>query len=230
MILNIKQTAMLILLAASISAGRAEVHVFTNDKGQRITAEYQYSTATHVTVKLQRNDKMYTIPLASLSAFDREFVQSVRGTDEEEEKKRRAAEDKIAAADLAARKIVNFCNNKMGQQVGNGECWTLAHVAFTSLELPRQGQRIWGRKLDINIEHPRPGDILELESAQFSDGSRTGPNHTAIVIERTGRGVVKVAQQNWAGKKFVHSYQFDLKKLSSGKLMVYRYEGPPAKD
>src|SRR5436190_5805959 len=59
-------------------------------------------------------------------------------------------------------KLVEYCKGKKGQQVGNGECWTLADEAFKAHALQRPGGalRVWGRVVDPKKERPEPGDIV----------------------------------------------------------------------
>jgi hypothetical protein len=124
---------------------------------------------------------------------------------------------------MVAAKIVAYCKSKMGQQVGNGECWTLADECFKSCRLSRPGSDIyvWGRLLNLKKEKPQPGDILQCVSATFSNGATTAPQHTAIV---TGfeDGKVVIVHQNWGDSKLVQGFQLDLAGLVSGELKFYR--------
>ncbi|MDB4728756.1 hypothetical protein OAF67_00515 [Akkermansiaceae bacterium] len=70
-----------------------------------------------------------------------------------------------------------------------------------------------------------PGDVLELKAAKFSNGQKSGPEHTAIIMKQGRRkGQMTVYHQNW-GKpgKIVSELDFDLKELQSGEAIVYRY-------
>lgn len=66
---------------------------------------------------------------------------------------------------------------------------------------------------------------MEYKNARFSDGSRTGENHTAVV---TGlgkkRGSLLISEQNWNGVKKVREVEFDPATLTSGEMMFYRPE------
>ncbi len=121
--------------------------------------------------------------------------------------------------------ITKFCKSKLGKQVGNGECWTLADEAFKACGLKRPGadMRVWGKIVDHKKEKLQPGDIVEFRSARFSDGGFTAPEHTAVVVKGGKRSIV-VAEQNWGGNKTVHERAMDLGGLVSGTLIIYRPE------
>jgi hypothetical protein len=219
------RTRALVLLAAflPLAAHGVVEHDFTDVQGRKMSAEIIGATETTVRVKM-RNGQQATIDLAKLSEADQAHVASWRDehADElgrmalEEENRRRAVE--------LPRKLVAFCKAKMGKQVGNGECWTLADEAFKACGLERPGKdpRVWGRLLDLKTEKIEDGDIVEYVSASFSDGSRTGPGHTAVVIEGGRRERAIIADQNWGGKKTVRKSIFDSGTLIEGEVMVYR--------
>jgi hypothetical protein len=122
-----------------------------------------------------------------------------------------------------APKIASYCLAQKGRIVGNGECWTLANEAFKSSGARRPGSdvRVWGRVVDPTQEDLKPGDILEIESARFLDGTITGPNHTVVVVRGGSQESFGIAEQNW-GRKSVRVREFNLKSLVSGKVKVYR--------
>ena len=120
-------------------------------------------------------------------------------------------------------KIAAYCMEHSGKTVGNGECWTLANEAFKAAGAKRPGGdlRVWGREVNTAKESLKPGDILEFQSAKFSDGFRTGPAHTAVVVKGGSRESITIAEQNW-GKRNTRIRTMDLTKLTSGKARVYR--------
>jgi hypothetical protein len=122
------------------------------------------------------------------------------------------------------RKVVNYCKENMGKQIGNGECWTLADEAFKACAIRRPGAeiRVWGRVVDPKKERPQPGDIVEFRAVEFSDGSKTGPEHTAVIIKVQGRERFTVAQQNWGGHKTVRDQQMNIDRLKGGQVIIYR--------
>ena len=171
-------------------------------------------------VGVRRNDgQKFVLMLDKLSDDDRTWLKA---------KENAAAAKEQAAAVQAA--IVKWCKSQNGQQVGNGECWTLANEAFKNCGAKRPGGdlRGWGRKLDFPKEKPQPGDIVEYRKASFSNGSRTGEKHTAVV---TGLGKKKgsllISEQNWNGVKKVREVEFDPATLTSGEMMFYRPETNP---
>ncbi|MEM7383792.1 MAG: hypothetical protein AAF514_02510, partial [Verrucomicrobiota bacterium] len=199
--------------------------VYTNSDGKEIEADYVSSSDTHVTLKLKRNGKDYTFPIAQLSKADQAYVVEVRASLEKEEQQKASAEARIAAAAAAAEKISGFAEENLGKKVGDGECWTLADEAFRAAGVQRPGSdsRVWGREVNWKKEKARPGDILELESAHFSNGARSAEKHTAIIIKCRRKGVLTVCHQNWGGKE-VTRMEFNLKGMTSGRATIYRYE------
>ncbi|HEX4608944.1 MAG TPA: hypothetical protein VH092_12125 [Urbifossiella sp.] len=108
-------------------------------------------------------------------------------------------------------KVLDFAKKKIGEQVGDGECWALANEAVLAAggksspgytDFPAQGDYVWGDlvfgvtakdgkqtedavvgKLKVS-----PGDIVQFRDAKFT-GPRPGggsytstaPHHTAVV-------------------------------------------------
>lgn len=122
-----------------------------------------------------------------------------------------------------APRIAAFCGSKSGQQVGNGECWTLADEAFRSAGARRPGidPRVWGRTVNAAKEGLKPGDVIEFQSARFPDGTVTGAAHTAVVVKGGSWEKFTIAEQNW-GRKTVRVREMNLKARLSGKVTVYR--------
>ena len=120
-------------------------------------------------------------------------------------------------------RISAYCVKHVGQKVGNGECWTLADESFKSAGAVRPGSdmRVWGRVVNPARESLKPGDVVEFESARFSDGIITGSAHTAVVVSGGSPRQFSIAEQNW-GKKTVRIREMDLTKLVSGKVVVFR--------
>ena len=207
----------IIPLVVSLVLSHAEVHEFTDDQGRKLKAEVLETGPGWIKVRRPDGHK-FTLTLDKLSAADRTWV--------EEQRKKREAEAAAAkrAIEVPA-KIVAYCKGQVGKQVGNGECWTLADECFKSCGLKRPGSdmRAWGRKLDLSKEKPQPGDIAEYRSAKFSNGSMSGPEHTAVVTGLAKKkGVLIIAEQNWGGVKKVHETELDPAGLVSGELMFYR--------
>lgn len=122
-----------------------------------------------------------------------------------------------------APRIAAYCVAQKGRKVGNGECWTLADEAFKSAGARRPGSdmRVWGRRMDPAKEAIKPGDVVEFQSARFSDGIITGSAHTAVVVAGGNQGNFTIAEQNW-GRKTVRFREMSMKTLVAGKVTIYR--------
>jgi len=147
-------------------------------------------------------------------------------------------------------KVLAFCEQHKGEQVGNGECATLAGQALKAAgakgrgkDDPNGGDYNWGdliftikaeaggpkgegKRTDI-----RPGDVIQFRDAKFfgkrpngkGTYSQSAPHHTAIVQQVDDSGsVVKILHQNFGGKKVVHETTLRLNDLQEGWLRFYR--------
>jgi hypothetical protein len=196
----------------------AEMREFTDAVGRKLKAEIIETGEGWIRVRRVDGHKF-------LLTFDKLSVEDKTWLEERAKKLAADAAAKKHAAELQA-KIVAWCKSQVGKQVGNGECWTLANEAFNECGGQRPGEdlRVWGRKLDFPKETPQPGDIVEYRSATFANGSRTGPEHTAVVTGKTKKGLLVIAEQNWGGVKKVRETEFDPAGLQSGEMMFYRPE------
>ena len=120
--------------------------------------------------------------------------------------------------------IAGFCKANAGKKVGDGQCWALANEAFKAVgkNRPTKDMRVWGRLVNFSKESVQPGDIVEFQSARFSEGIITGSNHTAVVVQGGSPAKFTVAEQNVSGRKKVSFREMSLKTLVAGKVMVYR--------
>jgi hypothetical protein len=123
--------------------------------------------------------------------------------------------------------IEQFCIANQGRKVGTGECWSLANESLKAAGKRRPGRdlRVWGRLVDSKTERIEAGDIIEFESARFSDGITTGVHHTAVVIEGGSAEMFTVAEQKFGGMKKVTFRKMDLRTRLSGKVLIYRPAG-----
>lgn len=197
---------------------------YTNTAGRTIEATFVSATETEVTLKLKRTGKSYTLPFANLSAKDINFIAEKRA----EQLKLEELDINRQASKRALQKLVEFAEANRGKKVGNGECWTLVNHAYNETGISRPGadQRVWGRLVDWENEEIQPGDVLELRAATFTNGMKTGPAHTALVIKGGKlKGQMTVLHQNWGGgNKAVAEAIFDLSLMTVGEAMIYRYE------
>ena len=82
-------------------------------------------------------------------------------------------------------KVLKFAEDHMGQQVGNGECWTLAAEALSSAGAARPGAKgvgvyDFGHKLEAG-EGLLPGDVVQFEKAKFNFPALA--HQTAVLVE-----------------------------------------------
>ena len=132
-------------------------------------------------------------------------------------------------SNLLNQRIVDYVYKHMGQQVGNGECWTLAASAMEEAGAREPQGYDFGHELSEN-EDWQPGDIIQFTSCVFKQSLPGGgwqifqagsPNHTAVFLGRRD-GKVLIGQQNVLGNKTVSTMLLDFKCLMSGKYKVFR--------
>jgi hypothetical protein len=121
------------------------------------------------------------------------------------------------AVDPAAQ-IVAFPRRRLGQRVGDGECFTLADGALHAAGARSAGDYgivvpdadyVWGTA--VPLSDLRPGDVIQFRNYRYDreiettnrDRSATSthdfqerPHHTAIVERVGGYGAVTVLEQN----------------------------------
>jgi hypothetical protein len=155
-------------------------------------------------------------------------------------------------ADALGARIVQFCRENEGKQVGAGNCYALAAKALNAAgarprvlnaDYPAKEDYVWGQlvfyqettraglKREGNGKDIRPGDVIQFRDTKF-EGRRPGgkgkytqtaPHHTAIVYAVGNDGkVVKTYQQNDKGRKFVTEGSLTLDDLKEGWIRVYR--------
>jgi hypothetical protein len=128
-------------------------------------------------------------------------------------------------------KVLKYARDKMGEKVGNGECWTLAFKALqaANAQLPgRKGVDTYVFGLPIPLWAVRPGDILQFEKVRFEVRFRSGrgytanfPHHTAIVSKVRGNELI-VIHQNHRQVKLVTTDVLDLAVREGGELKAFR--------
>jgi hypothetical protein len=135
----------------------------------------------------------------------------------------------VGAADAAEapalnQKVLDYANSKVGQVVGNGECWTLAHDALDAVGAKRPGQELevceFGTVVDLSAVVP--DDVLQFEEVNFLHTNQDGswysmsfPHHTAIVSAVSGTKIT-VLNQNVSDDKTVQTTTFDLADRQQG--------------
>ncbi|MPY91461.1 MAG: hypothetical protein GEU99_26575 [Luteitalea sp.] len=120
-----------------------------------------------------------------------------------------------------ADRIVSFPRQRVGQRVGDGECFTLADRALRSAgarsaadhgTVTPNADYVWGTR--VGLADIRPGDVIQFRNYVYEreiditnpDGSgptdtavQERPHHTAIVERVEGNGAITVLEQNHPG-------------------------------
>jgi myosin tail region-interacting protein MTI1 len=123
--------------------------------------------------------------------------------------------------------ILTFASTHLNQQVGNGECWTLAHQAKAAAGANTSSDEnyIWG--VSTPFAGLIAGDIIQFERYSciirvdyvtddgegYLESSSYAPHHTAIVssILNADRSYVEVIEQNMDGAKRVRRGRYYLR-------------------
>jgi|SRR5262245_2942317 len=144
-------------------------------------------------------------------------------------------------------KIVQFCKDRIGKSVGDGECGTLAQEALKAAgaaglgrDNPGPGDFVWGELVFVlefkdgkRVKDPakataQAGDVIQYRDATLPStlNGRSAlfltPHHTAIVGEVKKSGDLVVYEQNVGGTNVVVRSTIGLNGLRSGWLRVYR--------
>ncbi len=158
----------------------------------------------------------------------------------------------VFLADELSDKIVKFCKDNVGQQVGGGECTHLAEAAMkdagakprTSFpDAPGKDDYVWGEEVfvlnktkDASAAEKKgtgsgikPGDVLQMRDVRFEGKKGNGtyfvtcPHHTAVVVDVQMQGkVLIVLEQNVGGKRMVVKSTYRLGDLKEGWIRAYR--------
>lgn len=143
--------------------------------------------------------------------------------------------------------IVNWVSSRVGNRVGNGECWTLAETALresgakTSNDImgadnvTANADYVWGDS--VTLANLTPGDIIQFRNyvVTVDNGSswwqETRPHHTAIVASVGANGVVEVLECNVKGSRRVQRntlyFQTSSSVSISGSWWFYRPQPRP---
>ncbi len=135
-------------------------------------------------------------------------------------------------ADVAAstsQLIAQFASTRLGQQVGDGQCFALADQALRSRSLKSasdfgtitpDADYVWGR--EVSLGQVQVGDVIQFRNYRYEetittevsrpDGSggsgsevqsESRPHHTAIVASVGANGELMVYEQNIGGQMLV---------------------------
>jgi hypothetical protein len=135
--------------------------------------------------------------------------------------------------------VLEYARSKLGEQVGDGECSTLAAAALRHAggRVRRGNHGSWGKDLE-SLRDSRAGDIVQFENAVFintqfrEDGAiitdtREFPHHTAVIAQVRKRGkkpILVILHQNVGGSKIVQQWTIDVAHMRRGSIKVYRPE------
>lgn len=125
--------------------------------------------------------------------------------------------------------VAQFASTRLGQTVGDGECFALADLALRSISvksasdfgtISANADYIWGR--EVTVSQAQVGDVIQFRNFSYSETTRTDitrsdgssewseqnhsesrPHHTAIVASTGSNGELMVYEQNVAGQRFV---------------------------
>lgn len=145
---------------------------------------------------------------------------------------------------LRSAEIVQFCEERLGKQVGDGECWTLAFEALSntpgmlSSQQATHGACIFSHfppqaPLETQGADIHPGDILQFSKAYWDLGGGSwkaagDPDHTAVVTaahRERGEWRIQVLEQNVGGVKTVHRGEYCIGEgsgMARGSIRVFR--------
>lgn len=129
------------------------------------------------------------------------------------------------------RKIIDYVETVIGQQVDRGECWDLAYQALTRIEAKWDGEYRFGREVNPRRREIFPGDIIQFRdvTVRYREGNtiytETMAHHTAIVYQVIEPRVFELAHQNtgFSGRT-VGISKLDLDNVVSGRMWFYRPE------
>lgn len=144
--------------------------------------------------------------------------------------------------------IIDFCTSKIGQQVGNGECWSLVDACLRSSNARPALLYNFGQEIDG--ADATAGDIFVLEQCRFEKKNAAGdvvrvqtagsPKHCSIIqhvastaagdaVSDNGTGggsnsgdTLTVWEQNVGGSTFVVKTQYCLADMTEGKVRYFR--------
>jgi hypothetical protein len=158
----------------------------------------------------------------------------------------------VGRADSLGERIVEFCRENEGKQVGAGNCYALAAKAlsaagakprFLNQDYPGKEDYVWGELVmyqeatETGLKRTgagkdlQPGDVIQFRDTKWEGKkpngkgkySMTMDHHTAIVAGVENDGnLVKTYHQNFGGKKVVMEGSLTLDDLKAGWIRVYR--------
>lgn len=139
--------------------------------------------------------------------------------------------------------LLAYCQNRVGKQVGNGQCAELPHQALRQFgampyvkDSPNPGDYVWGRlvatltpKTIGQAARVLPGDILQYRGVVFEQRtstywSRSSADHHTSVVASVKPGAITVYEQNVNGRLTIATSELKMAELKQGTLWAYRPE------
>jgi hypothetical protein len=151
-----------------------------------------------------------------------------------------------AGATTLSDRVVRFCQDRLGQQVGDGQCSSLADAALKAAgaksasafkQFPARGDLVWGELVYVLVAKAgsheekkiakmgmQTGDVIQLRDARFEGMNYflVYPLHTAVIVGLKENGKTLVVLEQNVGKKGVVSTTYSLNDLKTGSVRVYR--------
>ncbi len=126
-------------------------------------------------------------------------------------------------------RIVAYVNDRLGKQVGRGECWDLAAAALNDAGAEWDGGYGFGRPLNPVTDTVLPGDIVQFEGVElrWQQGKAMNtarmPHHTAVVLEAPTPDSLIIGEQNTRelGRK-VGRNELVLSRRTKGTISFFR--------
>ena len=127
------------------------------------------------------------------------------------------------------KKVLEYVETVIGEQVDRGECWDLAFQALNRIDAKWDGNYKFGIELNPDNMDIYPGDIIQFKDVEvkYQEGNtiytETMAHHTAIVYRVLDKGVFELAHQNtgFSGRT-VGVSKLDLDTVVSGRMWFYR--------
>lgn len=151
-------------------------------------------------------------------------------------------------------RIAKWCEARVGTQVGNGECWTLAAEALKAVAMEDREKGVEPCMTSQGLVHgsalytwlpPEPqeprdvveaagvarGDVAQFLSCHFKKKNGLGeswagvPDHTAVITGIEGGGILRVVESNAGGLKTVKEGIYNFSELVYGEVRIFRAVG-----
>ena len=127
------------------------------------------------------------------------------------------------------KRIIEYVQSVIGEQVDRGECWDLAYQALNRFNAEWDGKFQYGKLINPKREPVLPGDIIQFKNVkimyQITNTTYTEfmKQHTAIVYKVKQKNVFTIAHQNteFSGRK-VGLSDLNLNHVVKGVVKIYR--------